>query len=310
MKINIKSLKFKSCNEETTISAVAYFPDDVPVRAIVQVVHGVGDAISYYRDFMLYLAEQGFAVFGHDQLGHGTTALSPEDYGFFAQENGHIALVRDVRRLSKIAGDMFPDKKLFLLGHSMGSMVARLYALKYGEQLAGLVLLGPPGPQQMTALGMLVAQRTIKKEGPRHRPIFLDRLTFGAFSKKVVPQNTPRDWLSRDEAHIRRVIGDPARSFRLTAAGFRDVYSLSELSNSKKWAESFPKGLPTLMLSGDCDPVSDFGRGGLQIYNRLLSAGVSDLSFELYAGARHELLNEINRDEVFADILAWIQARI
>lgn len=310
MQTNIKSLSFKSANDTDTISAVVYYPEGEPVRAVLQICHGMYEHIGRYHEFMLHLASCGFAVFGHDHLGHGKSVCDPSRRGYFAPKNGYQCLLRDAHHLTQIAAKMFPERRIFLLGHSMGSLVARLYCMKYPEELAGALFLGTPGPNALTGAGAALAQHYIKKEGPFFRPPLLEKLTIDNFNRRFAPTRTHRDWISRDESFVDRAIADPLSSFVFTASAFADLYAMMELANSSKWAREYPKELPTLILSGDCDAVGNFGRGVLSVYNRLLSCGVLDLTFELYAGARHELLNEENRQEVIADILDWLQMRL
>ncbi len=306
MPINIRSITFCSSNGEDTVSAAAVYADTHPPRGVVLISHGMIEHIGRYHDFMMFLAQNGYAAFGHDHLGHGKTARDREHLGYFAHEGGYKHLIRDVRQLGHIAQSMFPEKPQFLIGHSMGSLVARLYCLKFSESIAGAAFLGTPGPNILTPAALMLAGRFVRRGGEMSRPATLQRLTIDDFNRKFIPARTPKDWLSRDEEAVDKNLADEWCNFTFTASAFQDLYSMMELANASSWAKSYPKTLPTLLLSGDCDPVGDFGRGVLKVYNRLLSAGVTDLTFELYPGARHELLQETNREEVYQDILEWL----
>ncbi|MCI8623257.1 MAG: alpha/beta hydrolase [Provencibacterium sp.] len=310
MRTNIRTLTFKSSNGSDTVSGVVYYPEAAPVHAVVLLSHGMYDHIGRYRSFMLYLAHHGIAAFGHDHLGHGKTAPAPEKLGYFAPQNGYQYLVRDLRQLCGIAGGMFPEVPRFLIGHSMGSLIARLYCLKYPDSIRGAAFIGTPGPNPLTGLGSLLAQRAIRRSGPFSRPELLANLTTGSFNRRFVPSRTEKDWLTRDEAEVDRAVADPLCGFTFTASAFADLFAMMEIANSQKWAKGYPKNLPTLLLSGDSDPVTDFGRGALRVYERLLGNGVLDLHLQLYQGARHELLGEVNREEVYDDLLAWMEARM
>ena len=133
MRTSIRTISFKSSNGTDTINAVVYYPEAVSVRAVALISHGMCDHIDRYRNFMLYLAHHGIAAFGHDHLGHGKTAAGPERLGYFAPQKGYQCLVRDLRQLCSAAGSMFPKTPRFLIGHSMGSLIARLYCLKYPD---------------------------------------------------------------------------------------------------------------------------------------------------------------------------------
>lgn len=310
MRTNIKTINFKSSNGQDNVSAVVYYPDAQPVRGIVQVCHGLCEHIGRYHDFLLFLAHQGFAAFGQDLLGHGKTAPDADHLGYFAPKNGYQYLIRDAHQLNQIAKNLFPGNKAYLIGHSMGSLVARLYCVKYPDSIDGAVFLGTPGPFSLTAVGMVMAQQAIRRKGPLSRPAVLDKLVMGGFNRPFVPARTPKDWLSRDEAQVDKAMKDPLCSFQFTASGYYDLFSMMEIASSSKGMRDFPQTLPVLILSGDNDPVGGFGRGVLQVYNRLLSLGVQDLTFQLYEGARHELLNELNRQEAYADILNWIERHL
>lgn len=307
MPINIRNITFRSSNGEDTVSAVAVYAEEAELRGVVLLSHGMVEHIGRYHDFMVFLANHGYAVLGHDHLGHGKTARDREHLGYFAPQNGYQYLIRDIHQLERISQDMFPGCRRFLIGHSMGSLVARLYSVKYPHSMDGVVFLGTPGPNPMASLGMLLAGRFEHRDGEFSRPALLQKLTLEAMNKKFVPSRTPKDWISRDEEAVDRNLADELCNFTFTVSGFRDLYSMLELASAPDWARKYPKDLPTMILSGDCDPVGDFGRGVLKVYNRLLQAGVSDLTFELYPGARHELLQEINREEVYQDILEWLQ---
>lgn len=310
MRTSIRTISFKSANGADTVSAVVYYPESDPVRAAALISHGMCDHIGRYRDFMLYLAHHGIAAFGHDHLGHGKTVSGPERLGYFAPQNGYQCLVRDLRQLCSVAGGMFPDVPRFLIGHSMGSLIARLYCLKYPDSIDGAVFIGSPGPNPLTGMGVLLAQQAIRRKGPFSRPELLEKLTMGSFNRSFVPARTEKDWLTRDETEVDRAAADPLCNFTFTASAFADLFAMMEIANSHHWAKEYPKKLPTLLLSGDNDPVTDFGRGALKVYERLLSAGVSDLQFQLYQGARHELLNELNKEEVYGDLVDWMQAHM
>lgn len=310
MRTNIKSLSFKSSNGEDTISAVVYYPDETVPRAVLQICHGMCEHSGRYHDFMLEMAKHGFVVFAHDHLGHGKSVQSEERLGYFAPKNGYKFLIKDAFLLTQIAGKMFPGKSLFLLGHSMGSLVARLYCIKYPQAAAGVILLGTPGPNPLCTIGSVMAQRIIKRDGEFTRPPSLQDLTINSMNRRFVPVRTMKDWLTRDEDCVDKTLLDPLCGFVFTASAFADLYTMNEIANSGKWAQQYPRGLSTLILSGDCDAVGNFGRGVLKVYQRLLQRGVADVNFQLYDGARHELLNELNREEVTEDIAEWIENRI
>ena len=202
MPINVKSLSFKSANGVDIVCGAVYYSDNAPVKAIVLVNHGMCEHIGRYHEFMLFLARHGYAAFGHDHLGHGKTAPNAERLGYFASERGHICLVRDAHQMCQIAKNMFPGPPVFLLGHSMGSLVARLYCVKFPDSIQGTMFLGTPGPNPMTGLGLLMAQKVKRREGEFYRSERLNEMTLGKMNKRFSPTRTTHDWLTRDEQAV------------------------------------------------------------------------------------------------------------
>ena len=303
-----KDITFPSSDGKNTIHAELFVPSDNNIKGVVQIAHGMMDYIGRYTLMADALCASGIALVGNDHLGHGDSVSSADDYGFFASENGYNYVIDDVKRMNDLARKEFPGVPVVLLGHSMGSFVSRLYAVKYGESIDGLIIHGTAGPNPATGAGKLLVKLLRAIKGERHRSKFVCSLADGGYNKGFDPAEGSGAWLTRDPAMVADRIGNPKNDFVFTLAGYADLFTMLGACNGKRWFADFPKGLPTLVISGECDPVGGFGKGVRYVYDSLKKQGAS-VELKLYEGARHELFNETNRDEVFADLIEWIEGR-
>ncbi|NLA25148.1 MAG: alpha/beta hydrolase, partial [Bacteroidales bacterium] len=246
-------------------------------------------------------------VYAPDHRGHGQTAGDPEKTGYFADKNGWWKVVEDLHQIIKIAKNENPDQKVFLLGHSMGSFLSRTYVCKRGPEIQGLILSGTgKNPNIVLSFGRIFAKIVAKLKGANHRSIALDKLSFEAFNKNY---NSPFQWLSRDKAKVDEYIADPYCGKVFTPSFFLDLFEgLKYIANIKN-LKNIPKDLPIFIVSGDDDPVGNYGKGVKKVFGLYEKAGLKNLEMKLYEGARHEILNETNREEVYADILNWLNQK-
>ena len=295
---------FPSSDGEHQVHAVLWLPEEGSPKAVVQIVHGICEYALRYEDFALFLTRHGYAVAGSDHLGHGLTARGPEEYGYFTD---WFQLTRDVRTLRTLMGERFPGIPYFLLGHSMGSFQARTYLIDYPGTLDGCILSGTGQENALTvAFGKFVTSL-----GDPHKvnKLFLN-LSLGAYNKKFAPNRTTADWVSRDEALVDKYLADPLCNFRTTAGmNHAMMVGLQYIAGKKNLAKMDPD-TPVALFSGDADPVGGMGKGVKTVHGFFREAGCKDLTMKLYPGARHEILNEINREEAYADILGWLDARV
>lgn len=300
-----KDISFASTLEGERIQVRVTEPEDAEdIRGILQVAHGMAEHSALYNEFASYMAELGLVVAVNDHLGHGRS-VSGGAYGYFG-EGGCQNLLRDMKKLSTILQQEHPGLPLVLLGHSMGSFLTRAYLARFGSELAAAIILGTGEiPNRMMWKSQcLLAEQIVRKKGPKgHDPLFA-KLSTQRFNKVFAPNRTPNDWLSRDEKEVDRYTGDPLCGFDLTASAYRDILLLQGEIAGKQWAEKVPK-LPLLVLSGDKDPVGDFGKGVERVVKNLQETGHS-VEWKLYPEARHVLLCETNRAEVFHDIEKFI----
>lgn len=306
------SFTFQS-SDGTEIFAMKWSPEgQQKPKPTVQLAHGYAEHIGRYDAFASKLAEAGIVVYGNDHRGHGKTNGNVGEAICFADEAGFDKVVADMRVLTEIIKAENPDIPLFLFGHSMGSMLTRRYIQLYGEDLSGAILSGSGVfSNALLKLGTVVAVSEIKRNGRAYPSLLLDKLVFQNFNRGFKPARTDLDWLSRNGAEVDRFLADPLRGKIGSAGYFHDFFSGLLAMNDSANIQSTPKGLPLHFISGSADPVGGkAGKGVVQTCRAYQQVGLQDVSYKLYEGARHELLNETNKDEVVQDIIEWIFARL
>lgn len=303
-----REIGFPSGDGKNRIHAEVYEPASGKARGIVQICHGMIDYVGRYKELADYLTGKGFIVCGGDHLGHGGTVSDPSDYGFFASKDGYKIVIDDVYRLNRIMKDEHNDLPIFLLGHSMGSFMARLYALKYPESISGLIIHGTGGKNPLLVMGKALVGLLRFFRGERHRSKLVTALAFGSYNSTFPKEEGPHAWLTRDIPTVSGRDSDPKTNFLFTLSAYGDLFAALGESNSDGFYSNYPISLPTLIMSGECDPVGNYGKGPREVYNGLSKRGVMNLRIKMYEDARHELFNELNRDEVFGDIAEWLES--
>jgi alpha-beta hydrolase superfamily lysophospholipase len=278
-----------------------------PPRAVIQIAHGLAEHGARYARLADALNAAGYAVYANDHRGHGRTASHPNDLGFLAENGGWRKCLDDLRLLHRRIVANHPGVPVVLLGHSMGSFLARHYASEHGDELAGLVLSAPDGkPSLLARAGRLIARLERRRLGPRGRSNLIQSLSFGAYNKPFAPARTPADWLSRDSAAVDLYMADPLCGFRPTVQLWIDLLdALGDIAAPSHLA-LLPKRLPLYVIAGGEDPVSARARGVERLLSDYRRAGLERLSHRIYPGARHELFHEINHDEVTSHLIAWL----
>lgn len=307
MDICTREITYDASSGEGRIFARVYEPSHKQdVRAILQIAHGMAEHSSRYEAFAKYMADFGFAVCINDHAGHGRSVPNGAGYGYFG-EGGYQNLVDDMDKLREIVQADYPDTPYFIMGHSMGSFLTREYLTQYGAGVRGVVLAGTSagmGPAVMKS-GQLIAERLVQKKGPRAYDKKLQEMTTGQYNKPFAPNRQENEWISRDEKVVDLFNADPLCGFAFTTSGYRELIVLLKRVNSAAWYREFPK-LPVFLIAGDKDPVGNFGKGVSRIAHRLEKNG-HNVTLKLYPEARHELLNELNKEEVYQDIHAFLE---
>ena len=284
---------------------------DGPPRAVIQVVHGMAEHSGRYERFATAAAVAGFAVVADDHRGHGATIAAPDERGHTDDADGWNLILDDLGTVRADVEAAWPGVPLVLMGHSWGSILARGYAARHGEGLAGLIVMGTIGdPGLLGRAGIGLARAEVRLRGPRHPSVLLERRAFANYNRAFAPARTDFDWLSRERAEVDAYIADPLCGFTCTAAFYRDLARGGvEVGRPETFAAT-PVDLPILVVSGSADPVGRDGAGVREVVTAYRRAGVREVSLRLYPGARHELLNETNREQVTADLLVWVGAHV
>lgn len=279
-------------------------------QGVSLIAHGMAEHGGRYGRFAQFLNERGFICAAGDHRGHGKTGEKAGLMGFFAEQDGFDRVVDDLHAIYHLFREKYPELPIFFLGHSMGSFLVRRYLQKYGATLQGAVLMGSGGDPGFAAkLGKLIARIQMKR-GAAAPSKLLDSLSFGAFNKGIKNPRTKFDWLSRDAQEVQKYLDDPHCGFACSASFFFDLFTGLELIHDPKHIEEIPKEIPLLVVSGEADPVGGYGRGVRQFVGQLKNHGLNNIELKLYPGARHELLNELNRREVMEDIAKWLEAQL
>ena len=277
-------------------------------KAIVQISHGMAEHIDRYSDLAEALTDAGYIVCGNDHRGHGKTAGSPDKLGYLADKNGWEKVIDDMYRLTGIIKTENPGLPVFLFGHSMGSYLVRTYIQDYANELQGVILSGT-GQNSMVLIdfGIAVSQFEMWVKGKKNKSIRMDKLSFGSFNKDFRPNRTSFDWLNRDNNEVDKYIDDPLCGEIFSAGFFFDLLTglkcMRKKENNMKY---IPKDFPLLFISGDNDPVGERTKGVKKAINCYQKAGLKDIKYKFYPGARHEIMHEINKEEVYQDIISWL----
>ena len=306
--IRYEELTYPSSDGENTVHAYIWAPTEAP-RGVIQLSHGMCEYVLRYEAWARRFAEAGYVFCGNDHLGHGYTAPTREALGHIVPRNGHELLVEDVHTLSVLMRERYPDLPLILYGHSMGSFVARCYLTKYGEELSAALISGTAGFGLPTGLGRRVAHTVGRFRGREYRSRLLTSMGFGGYNKRFEKEKDTFSWLTRDKAVRDRYRQDKFCTFVFTTEGYDTLFALISEISKKQWAQEVPKELPILLFAGDQDPVGNYGKGVRQVYDRLQKAGCN-VALQLYEGGRHEMHNELNADEVFADLTAYLEENV
>lgn len=301
---------FQSSTGRTSIHALKCVPDSKP-RAVVQIAHGIAEHIDRYRPFMEFLAHNGFVVAGNDHLGHGKSIRVPEEQGFFAEKDGWWRVVDDMDKLHDIMSNEYPELPYVLFGHSMGSFLTRTYLIKHPDKYDGVILSGTGHQSPALVLGGNAAASVMAKlNGAMGDGAKLDSLAFGTYLNKIENPRTKFDWLSRDTEQVDKYIADPLCGFVGKIGLYRDMMQGIKFITDKKNIAQMNKEKPVYFMSGDGDPVGDYGKGVERAYKAFCDAGLHDVFMRLYPGGRHEMLNETNKEQVYQDILSWLNEKI
>lgn len=306
-----EELDFLSADGKSRVFARMWRDSGVQPKFILQICHGMCEYIDRYAEFAEYIAGRGGVVCGNDHLGHGFTKQRNENsfYGYFADKDGEKLVVRDVYSLTGLIRGRYPGLPLVLMGHSMGSMVARSYMTEYGDEPACAVFMGTSGANKLTGLIRFLANVGMFFGRAKKPATLLSHLAFSKYNDRYEDVRSKNDWITRDRVRVDQYNADPQCTFLFTDRAAYDFANLVDEVSGMQWARRMPKNKPCLLVSGGMDPVGNYGGGVEEVFGWMKEAGLP-VEMKLYEGARHELLNETNRDEVFSGLAGWIEAHI
>lgn len=290
-------------------------PKNKAVKGIIQIAHGLGETADYYEDFSSTANEAGFAVYINEARGHGRTAgdISLPEYKEKAGDAGHDGfskMTEDMYSLTQIIKREYPDVPVFLLAHSMGSIVARLFSFKYGSEIRGLILTGAPSESGNTDELLDMIEKEIEKNGLKASCNDTFNAMFSNVNKRFEPVQTVLDWVTSDTEMAEASLKLPYTYILFNNEFYRDFLLAKKEVHKKTNLVKTPKTLPIYLLSGDNDFVTGDGKYTLKQYRIYEETGLEDVQYKIYENKRHSLLREVNRTEVANDILNWIAARI
>jgi len=297
---------FKSADKENNIAYYIYLPYGTKIKGVVQIVHGMCEYIERYEDFADFLCENGYIVCGIDNLGHGSSVKSENDYGFFGEKDGWKLLVKDAVAFTRMMRERYSAFPYFILGHSMGSLIVRTILAKYSEYYSGALIIGTAALHGVADACLALTETTAKVRGSHYRSRIYDRMMFGMSNARIDDPKTDYDWVCSDKDVVEKYAVDPKCSFIFTVRGLYDLIMLAKYVSKKDWADKVADHLPVFIGSGAEDPVGHYGKAPREVFERLTKAGQSSVELHIYPDMRHEIINEIGKREVYDDILGWL----
>lgn len=307
-----EEFSFTSADGQTPIHAICWLPEGEAAQAprgIVQLAHGMEEYIARYDDFARFLAGQGFAVCGNDHIGHGQSVKSPEEISQLPL-GGATIMLQDMHALRTQFADRFPKSVPYVLfGHSMGSFALRCYLAHCGAGLAGAIVCGTGNVSGIaSAFGGWLARRIASRKGVDAHSNFITSLADGSYGKQIPNARTGLDWLNTDAAKVDEYIADPLCGVQFNVGGYASLMDLTAEACSTACASAAPAELPMLFISGEDDPVGGKAASGVKAaYENYVKHSETKPELKLYAGMRHEILNEPEHEKVYADILNWLE---
>ena len=300
---------YLSKDEKTQIHAIEWKPEGKP-KAVVQLCHGMVEYIDRYHDFADYLSKNGYYVVGHDHLGHGKSIVSTAQLGFFHETKGNECVIGDIHQLRVRTEEMYPNIPYFMLGHSMGSFLVRQYLGFYGAGLTGAIIMGTGNqPTIILQAGKLVCKVTALFKGWKCRSGLVDSMAVGSYNKEFEKETDGSNWLSRNPENVTQYRNDLLCGYMFTVNAYYHMFDGMVKMNAQEKAGRIPRGVSIAFVAGKDDPVGNFGKGVREVYKKYKQMGVQDVKIRLYENDRHEILNELDREVVYQDLLMWLDKR-
>lgn len=290
------------------ISVMAVIPDVKPYRAVVQIVHGMSEHKERYLPFMEYLAGQGYLTVIHDHRGHGKSVRDKADLGY-TYGGGAQAILQDIGTVNREIHVRYPQLPLILMGHSMGSLAVRAFASKYDDQIDMLIVCGSPSYNAAMPFGVFLARLEQAVRGPRHRSKLIEAMAFGAGAAKFKNDKNCRAWICSDPEVAKEYKRSELCGFTFTDDGYLALFELMRQAyDVQHFSCTYPK-MPVLFVSGAEDPCLIDVRHFAKTVKAMRRAGYQDVKGKLYPKMRHEILNEIGKEQVYRDIVTYMKKK-
>lgn len=304
--------EIKDSNGSThDIFNTVYFPSEKKAKATILILHGMQEHSGRYDDFARFLATNGFLVLTYDHLGHGRSVKNKDALGFIQQENPGIRLIDDGIEMAKLLTKQFSELPHFIVGHSMGSFITRCMLQEIGDLFNGAVLIGTGTMDKAAVIGERLFA-LLNKMLPKTRSTFINH-SFSMFNNKKFkdePNQKNSNWLSLAKENRDHFLADTLCGIPFSNNAFYATAYVANRGSGPKWTNGIPTTLPFLLESGENDPIGNFGKGVIKTAEDLRANGNTDVQYHLYPEMRHELLNESIRDQVYLEILNWIENKV
>ena len=301
--------KFLSSDGKSQVSYYVFEKKEVKPCAVLQISHGMQEHLTRYAPLAEFLNRHGIVVVGNDHLGHGLTSTDKSTDGFFANKHGANYVLNDLHQLTMLTKIRYPNLPYFLMGHSMGSFFARLYAATFPNELNGLILCGTSGKVKGTNFGLFLLNFLKLIKGKKANSNLADKMLNKSYFKYIKNKTSQFDWITSDSKELSKYLNDERCQIRFTISAYYDMIKTLKKVNNKKWANKLNKDMPIILLSGAQDPVGQYGKGVCWLYSLLEKNGIKHLDLHLYANARHEPFNELEptKTEFYNDVLSFIK---
>ena len=303
--MNLEKIKMKS-NQDGLELDVSLIRPEGEIKGILQISHGMSEHKERYYPFMEYLASCGYVSIIHDHRGHGSSVKKKEDLGYFYDDTAEN-IVEDLYQITNYMKEQYPDKKLILFGHSMGSMVVRKYIKKYDKDIDKLIVCGSPSKNPFLGVALIVVKILKIFKGEYHRSNLIQKLAFGSYNKNIDNPMSDNAWVCANEEIVKEYDEDELSGFVFTLNGFQNLFTLMKDIYSKQGWKLNHKELPIFFIAGEEDPVINSPKDWQKAQDFLKEVGYQKVSGKLYQGMRHEILNEKDNKIVFEDIIKWIE---
>ena len=302
---------YPSADGKTQIHAVEWKPE-TEIKGVIQIAHGVTEYILRYENFAEFFTQKGFVVVGNDHLGHGQSIAPNGKPMYFGPNGSWNFVVKDIDTCKQMTKKKYQNVPYMILGFSLGSFLVRTYLIDYAQEpLDGAIIMGTGYiPNFKIAIAKMMANKEAKKVGEENTSPLIKSLTFETYNKLFKPNRTAFDWLCSNEEALDEYIKDPLRGENYSAGLFREMLTGMQYTAELKNIQKMNKKMPIFLLSGDKDPVGEFGKGVIKTHEIFKKAGIEDVEIKLYQNLRHDILHEKCKDTIYNDIYLWLKKKM